>query len=85
MRRIAESHKEVVRHRVAILNQLHVGGAYIPLLNGMFPFFCGCGWHDSTMVGKGDTVAIEYSQHSDLLTYKKIPRREDSRHGFKTH
>ena len=81
VRRIAESHKEVVRHRVAILNQLHVGGAYIPLLNDMFPFFCGCGRNDSAMMQKSNAVEILNSQHTNLLTKQKnpAPRRFSTR------
>ena len=86
VRRIAESHKEVVRHGIAILNQLHVGRADISRFYSLFPFFCGCGRDDTAMMQKSNAVEILNSQHTSLLTkQKKIPRREDSRHGFKTH
>ena len=71
MRSLAACLKEVVCHHIAILQQLHIRGAYNALLYRRLPFLCRCGRDDTAMVQKSNAVEIFNSQHTNLLTKQK--------------
>ena len=71
MRSLAARLKEVVCHDIAILQQLHIRGAYKALLYHRLPFLCRRRRDDTAMVQKSNSVEIFNSQHTNLLTKQK--------------